>query len=70
MDIKTKETYSEVYSILNLLGESYITKLPKSLYNMIIEEKLNEYNPKYSSSIALEQQNITTGVIHKRKKRN
>ena len=38
MDIKTKETYSEVYSILNLLGESYITKLPKSLYNMIIEE--------------------------------
>ena len=58
MDIKTKETYSEVYSILILLGESYITKLPKSLYNMIIEEKLNEYNPKYSSSIALEQQNI------------
>ena len=58
MDIKTKETYSEVYSILNLLGESYITKLPKSLYNMILEEKSNEYNPQYSSSIALEQQNI------------
>lgn len=58
MDIKTKETYSEVYSILNLLGESYITKLPKSLYNMIIEEKSNEYNPQYSSNIALEQQNI------------
>lgn len=58
MDIKTKETYSEVYSILNLLGESYITKLPKSLYNMIIEEKSNEYNPQYSSNITLEQQNI------------
>ena len=27
MDIKTKETYSEVYSILNMLGESYIEKL-------------------------------------------
>jgi len=58
MDIKTKEIYSEVYSVLNMLGDSYITKLPSSLYKMIKEEKLNEYNPYYDSSIALEQQNI------------
>ena len=58
MDIKIKEIYSEVYSVLNMLGDSYITKLPSSLYKMIKEEKLNEYNPYYDSSIALEQQNI------------
>lgn len=58
MDIETKEIYSEVYSVLNMLGDSYITKLPSSLYKMIKEEKLNEYNPYYDSSIELEQQNI------------
>ena len=58
MDIKTKETYSEVYSILNMLGENYIIKLPSKLYHMIKEEKSNEYNPQYDFRIALEQQNI------------
>ena len=58
MDIKTKETYSEVYSILNMLGENYITKIPSKLYQMIKEEKSNEYNTQYDFTIALEQQNI------------
>ncbi len=58
MDIKTKEIYSEVYGILNMLGNNYIMKLPSSLYKMIEEEKSNEYNPKYDSKIALEEQNI------------
>lgn len=58
MDIKTKEIYSEVYSILNMLGESYIEKLPSKLYNLIKEEKSAEYNPQYNGTIALEQQNI------------
>ena len=63
MDIKTKETYSEVYSILKMLGENYITKLPSQLYQMIKEEKSNEYNPQYDSTIALEQQNIKKETI-------
>lgn len=63
MDIKTKETYSEVYSILNMLGEDYITKLPSKLYNLIKEEKSNEYNPQYDGTIALEQQNITKEAL-------
>ena len=58
MDTKTKEIYSEVYGILNILGKNYIEKLPSNLYNMIKQEKANEYNPQYDSSIALEQQNI------------
>ena len=58
MTVQTQEIYSEVYSILNLLGESYIKKLPISLFNMIKEEKRQDYNPKYDSKINLEQQNI------------
>lgn len=38
MNVQTQEIYSEVYSILNLLGESYINKLPISLFNMIKQE--------------------------------
>ena len=58
MNVQTREIYSEVYSILNLLGESYIKKLPVSLFNMIKEEKRQDYNPKYDSEINLEQQSI------------
>ena len=58
MNAQTQEIYSEVYSILNFLGESYIKKLPVSLFNMIKEEKREDYNPKYDSKINLEQQNI------------
>lgn len=58
MNVQTQEIYSEVYSILSLLGESYIKKLPVSLFNMIKEEKRQDYNPKYDSKINLEQQNI------------
>lgn len=58
MNVQTQEIYSEVYNILNLLGENYIQKLPVSLFNMIKEEKRQDYNPKYDSKINLEQQNI------------
>ena len=58
MDIKTKEIYSEVYGILNMLGNNYIMKLPSSLYKMIEEKKSNEYHPKYDSEVSLEEQNI------------
>lgn len=54
MNVQTQEIYSEVYSILNLLGESYIKKLPVSLFNMIKEEKRQDYSPKYDSKINLQ----------------
>lgn len=58
MDIKIKETYSEVYGILNILGQYYIEKLPENLYQIIYEEKLNNYNPAYDLNKDLESQNI------------
>lgn len=58
MDIKTKEIYSEVNGVLNMLGENYINKLPRNLYNMVVSEKLDTYNPTYDGTIALDMQNI------------
>ena len=40
----TKETYSEVYEILNLLGDEYINKLPSKLYKLIEVSKSDSYN--------------------------
>ena len=58
MEIQRKEMYSEVYSVLNLLGEKYIKKLPISLINMIKVERKKEYNPKYDLKANLAEQNI------------
>ena len=58
MNIKTKEIYSEVYQILNLLGNDYIDKLPTSLINMLREKREVNYNPEYTDDIPLNEQNI------------
>ena len=44
IDMATKETYSEVYEILNLLGNEYINKLPSKLYKLIEVSKSDSYN--------------------------
>lgn len=58
MNVKTKEIYSEVYQVLNLLGNDYINKLPTSLTNMISEKREVNYNPQYTADIPLNKQNI------------
>ena len=58
MNVNTKEIYSEVYGILNLLGEDYISKLPKSLFEMIEDEKSSTYNPQYNETEILNAKNI------------
>ena len=58
MNENTKKVYSEVYQVLNILGNEYIRKLPKSLYNMLEEKRDTTYNPKYTDEIAFDMQNI------------
>ena len=58
MVITTKEMYSEVYGILQALGENYINKLPKTVLKVITESKEENYNPEYSMSIPLKEQDI------------
>jgi len=58
MDRKTQEIYSEVDSVLNMLGENYIKRIPSRLYQMIQDSKWKEYNPQYVANISLEKQPI------------
>ena len=58
MNKKKKKVYSEVYQVLNVLGDEYIRRLPKSLYNMLEEKRDTTYNPKYTDEITLDMQNI------------
>ena len=51
--------YSEVYSILNMLGKNYRSSIPKQILNLIENKRFKEYNPKYSVSIPLWKQNIS-----------
>ena len=63
MNIKTKEIYSEVYQVLNLLGNDNIDKLPTSLINMLKEKREINYNPQYTDDIPLNEQNIKKETI-------
>ena len=58
MDSTTNEIYSEVYAILQILGQNYINKLPNKLYEIIEKEKSNTYNPTYDSIDNLASLNI------------
>ena len=58
MDNKEKQIYSEVYSILNLLGKSYIDRLPNKLYEMIKEQRDLNYTPSYNLDLKFDKQNI------------
>lgn len=58
MELKTNDIYSEVYSILNLLGDSYINKIPRKTLDIIKNERNINYNPKYDFSIDINGQDI------------
>ena len=58
MNRQTQRIYSEVYSVLDMLGEEFISKLPEKLYTLIKESRLEGYDPKYIEEIPLEEQAI------------
>ncbi len=58
VDVQTREVYSQVNGILNMLGKNYINMLPNDLYERIQEEKIDSYNPEYTNLVTLSEQNI------------
>ena len=43
-----KRAYSELYSILQMLGKEYIDKIPEKIYKSIESRKDDTYNPVYN----------------------
>ncbi len=56
----TKEKiYSEVYAVLQMLGNKYIEKVPHGLMEIVETRRDITYNPKYINSEELENQGIS-----------
>ena len=62
-NMQTRKIYSEVYSILDMLGEDYIKKLPEIIYENIKKLKLEDYNPKYTEEESLKKQHVSRDAI-------
>ena len=58
MNKNVSQIYSEVYQILNLLGDEYISKLPNKLSTMLKEKRDLNYNPEYTDEIPIYEQNV------------
>ena len=63
MVITTKAMYSEVYGVIKALGKEYIRKLPKTVLKVIIENREENYNPKYNMSISLKKQDVNRKTL-------
>ena len=55
--------YSQVYSILNLLGNEFIEKLPKPVYDKIMVNKNDEFVKKINSFDEITPENIDKEAI-------
>ena len=40
--------YSEIYGILNMLGNDYKDSIPKQILNLIEDKRFKDYTPKFS----------------------
>ena len=58
MEENSKLACSEVYEILNLLEDEYISKIPERIINFFKEERDLDYEPKINVNIPLYEQNL------------
>lgn len=56
--LENKLAYSEVYEILNLLDNKYISKVPKNIIDFFEEERMKEYKPEINLDIPLTEQKL------------
>lgn len=61
--IESKKVYSQVYSMLQLLGNTYIKKIPKKLLQLIDSQRDKDYNPKYNLETNFIEQNVNKKAL-------
>ncbi len=52
----TNDVFSEVYSFLQVMGDSYKKKIPENIYDIIEKNRSIEYNPSYNLNEPFENQ--------------
>lgn len=63
MEQVTRDIYSELYAILQVLGNEYINKLPIKLYDMIENKRNYDYTPKYNDEVDFNKQGVKRETI-------
>ncbi len=61
--IPNNKVYSQVYSILNLMGTKYINKIPKKLYVFITNNRDKNYSPVYQLDKSFVEQNVNKRAL-------
>lgn len=59
IDANKKRVYSEVYGVLECMGDSYKNAIPKQMYNFIEEHRDKNYVPTYDIESPLSNQNLS-----------
>lgn len=59
----TKESYSEVFEIINFLGEEYKNKIPKKLYKFIENNRDKKYIPKFKNLESLNSTSVSRKAV-------
>lgn len=63
MESNISDIYSEIYGILEFLGENYKKRLPSKLFKKILEEKNPQYNPNYNMTNNMNFKKETKAII-------
>ena len=57
------EIYAEVYTILKLLGNTYVSKISNEIYLTICKHKNNNYKVRFNSLESISEENCTKETI-------
>ena len=58
MENNLNKAYSEVYSILNLMDNYYVEKIPMQLREIIKNERQEDYEPEIKTDVPLDEQKL------------
>lgn len=63
MTMNRKNSYVEILEILKYMDKIYVDKIPKKLIEFFEENKANNYNFKYDSTVELDKQNLNDNTL-------
>lgn len=61
--IKQSQIYAEVYSVLSVLGEEYICKIPQNVFNTISDKRNKQYDKEIYENGFLDETSLSPEAI-------
>lgn len=63
MDITLKNAYTEVYQILEILGEEYKSKIPEKLQNLFQEQQNKSHKTNIRKSVPIDKMEVSRTAL-------